>query len=241
MLWFNEDKTWNDSPWEIEGSSKARLVQATPNIDKTCGYVARVSSKNQENPKVAGLLRYCAKEGHWSVFEQGSLTIEVVTPLAIAIQLIRHRSFQFQQFSARYADQTAMGDVTAGLPAAAKMFYLPTVGRHQDTKNRQNSIIAEDGVFTDKMVAILEETYICAEKAYNALIKQGVAKEVARFALPLSTYTRFYMSGSPRSWIHYLNVRDDEGVAQLEHVEMARAAKRIFTNVCPIISEAVWS
>ena len=241
MLQITEDRIFNDEPWEVEGSSKVRLVQSTPNIDEACAYLARVSSSKQENPSVAGLLRYCFKNGHWSVAEQGMITMEVVTPIAIALQVKRHRSFCFQGFSMRYQDATAMGETTSGLPAAAKMFYLPTVGRHQDTKNRQNSIIAEDGVFTDKMVAILEETYICAEKAYNALIKQGVAKEVARFALPLSTYTRFYMSGSPRSWIHYLNVRDDEGVAQLEHVEMARAAKRIFTNVCPIISEAVWS
>ena len=212
MLWFNEDKTWNDSPWEIEGSSKARLVQATPNIDKTCGYVARVSSKNQENPNVKGLLRYCANEHHWSVFEQGSLTIEVVTPLAISIQLLRHRSFCFQQFSGRYQDQTAMGDMTADLPAAAKMFYLPTVGRRQDTKNRQNSIMSADGIFTDKMVATMEEAYICAHKAYTHLIDMGVAKEVARFVLPEGVYTRMYVTGNARSFIHYCDVRDDEGV-----------------------------
>ena len=241
MLWFNEDKTWNDSPWEIEGSSKARLVQATPNIDKTCGYVARVSSKNQENPNVKGLLRYCANENHWSVFEQGSLTIEVVTPLAIAIQLIRHRSFCYQQFSGRYQDQTAMGDVTADLPAAAKMFYLPTVGRRQDTKNRQNSIMSADGIFTDKMVATMEEAYICAHKAYTHLIDMGVAKEVARFVLPEGVYTRLYITGNPRSFIHYCDVRDDQGVAQWEHVELARAIKRVFAAECPIISEAVWS
>ena len=241
MLWFTDEKTWNDSPWEIEGSSKARLVQATPNIDKTCGYVARVSSKNQENPNVKGLLRYCANENHWSVFEQGSLTIEVVTPLAIAIQLIRHRSFCYQQFSGRYQDQTAMGDVTADLPAAAKMFYLPTVGRRQDTKNRQNSIMSADGIFTDKMVATMEEAYICAHKAYTHLIDMGVAKEVARFVLPEGVYTRMYVTGNARSFIHYCDVRDDEGVAQWEHVEVARAIKRVFTAECPIISEAIWS
>jgi len=241
MLWFTEEKTWNDSPWEIEGSSKARLVQATPNIDKTCGYIARVSSKNQENPNVKGLLRYCANENHWSVFEQGSLTVEVVTPLAISIQLLRHRSFCFQQFSGRYQDQTAMGDVTADLPAAAKMFYLPTVGRRQDTKNRQNSIMSADGIFTDKMVATMEEAYICAHKAYNHLIDMGVAKEIARFVLPEAVYTKMYVTGSPRSFIHYCDVRDDQGVAQWEHVELARAIKRVFTAECPIIAEAVWS
>jgi len=241
MLWFTEEKTWNDSQWEIEGSSKARLVNATPNIDKTCGYVARVSSKKQENPSVSRLLQYCAEEGHWSVFEQGSMTIEVVTPLAISIQLLRHRSFCFQQFSGRYQDQTAMGDVTADLPAAAKMFYLPTVGRRQDTKNRQNSIISADGIFTDKMVATMEEAYICAHKAYTHLIDMGVAKEVARFVLPEGVYTRMYVTGNPRSFIHYCDVRDDKGVAQWEHVELARAIKRVFSKECPLISEAVWS
>ena len=241
MLQFTEDKIFNDSPWEVEGSSKARLVNATPNIDQTCGYVARVSSKKQENPSVSRLLQYCAEEGHWSVFEQGNLTVEVVTPLAISIQLLRHRSFCFQQFSGRYQDQTAMGDVTSGLPAAAKMFYLPTVGRRQDTKNRQNSIMSADGIFTDKMVATMEEAYICAHKAYTHLIDMGVAKEVARFVLPESVYTRMYVTGNPRSFIHYCDVRDDEGVAQWEHVEVARAIKRVFTKECPIISEAVWS
>ena len=240
MLQFTEESTFNDSPWAIIGSSKARLVQATPNIDSSCAYVARVSSKNQENPSVKGLLRYCAREGHWSVFEQGSLTIEVVTPLAIAIQLIRHRSFCFQQFSGRYQDQTAMGDVTAGLPAAAKMFYLPTVGRRQDTKNRQNSIVSDDGIFTDKMVATIEEAYICAHKAYTHLIDMGVAKEIARFVLPEGVYTRLYMTGSPRSFIHYLSVRDDEGVAQWEHVELARVVAKVFIDECPLISSVVF-
>jgi len=240
MLQFRDDKVENDSEWYIEGSSKARLVQSTPNIDSACGYIARVSSKNQSNPSVAGLLRYCAREGHWSVFEQGSLTIEVVTPLAIAIQLLRHRSFCFQQFSGRYQDQTAMGDVTNGLPAAEKMFYLPTVGRLQDTKNRQNSIFTEDQRFTNEMVATMEQAYICARDAYEDLINQGVAKEVARFVLPEGVYTRLYVTGNPRSFIHYCTVRDDQGVAQWEHVELARAIHSVFHKECPQISEAVW-
>jgi len=240
MLQFTEEKIFNDELWEIEGSSKARLVNATPNVDATCGYVARVSSKAQENPSVSRLLRYCAREGHWSVFEQGSITIEIVTPLAIAIQLLRHRSFCFQQFSGRYQDQTAMGAVTEGLPAAEKMFYLPLQGRHQDTKNRQNSIFSEDQNFTNEMVKTMEQAYICARDAYERLIENGVAKEVARFVLPEGVYTRLYVTGNPRSFIHYCTVRDDEGVAQWEHVELARAIHRVFEKECPMISEAVW-
>lgn len=240
MLQLSGDKVVNYALWEIEGSSKARIVQATPNIDTACGYIARVSSKNQENASVSRLLRYCAREGHWSVFEQGSLTIEVVTPLAIAIQLLRHRSFCFQQFSGRYQDQTLMGELTDKLPAAEKMFYLPTVGRHQDTKNRQNSIVTEDKEFTYEMVKTMEQAYICARDAYERLIENGVAKEIARFVLPEGVYTRLYVTGSPRSFIHYCTVRDDEGVAQWEHVELARAIHRVFQKECPEISEAVW-
>ena len=133
-LEFRENETTNMSPWTVVGSSKTRLVQCTPELDKSCAFIARVSSKNQGNPSVAGLLRYCAKHGHWSVFEQGSITIEVVTPLAIAIQLLRHRSFTFQQFSGRYQDQKAMTLMTDGLPTCEHdLFYMPTVARMQDT------------------------------------------------------------------------------------------------------------
>ena len=116
MLEFREEEIVNVSNWKIQGSSKARLVQCTPNLDASCAFIARVSSKNQGNTSVSGLLRYCSKYGHWSVFEQGSITVEIVTPLAIAIQLLRHRSFCFQQFSGRYQDQNAMTLMTEGLP-----------------------------------------------------------------------------------------------------------------------------
>jgi thymidylate synthase (FAD) len=241
VLQFNNEATTNDSDWVIDGSSKARLVTATPDLDRTVGYVARVSSKNQENPSVSGLLRYCAKFGHWSVFEQGSLTIEVVTPLAIAIQLLRHRSFCFQQFSGRYQDQKAMTLMTDGLPTSEHdLFYMPPVARMQDTTNRQNSIVLDDDHVTALMQGAVEDAMLASFKAYNKLLTLGIAKEVARFVLPQGTYTRLYVTGNARSFIHYCDVRDDEGVAQLEHVELARAIRKVFAAECPLIAEAVW-
>ena len=240
-LEFRENEITNVSPWTVNGSSKSRIVAATPRLDETCGYVARVSSKKQGNPKVAHLLRYCATNGHWSVFEQGSLTIEVVTPLAIAIQLLRHRSFTFQQFSGRYQDQKAMTLMTDGLPTAEHdLFYMPPMARMQDTTNRQNSIECEDEQVTALMQGAINDAILAAYKSYNKLLDLGIAKEVARFVLPQGTYTRLYVTGSPRSFIHYCSVRDDEGVAQWEHVELAQAVKKVFSTECPIIAEAVW-
>lgn len=240
-LEFRENEIANVSPWEVVGSSKVRHVQSTTDIDKSCAYIARVSSKDQGNPSVAGLLKYCLKHGHFSVFEQGSITMEVVTPLAIAIQLLRHRSFCFQQFSGRYQDQKAMTLMTEELPTAEHdLFYMPPVARMQDTRNRQNSIFNDDEVVTALMQGAFEDCMLACYKAYNKLLDLGIAKEVARFALPQATYTRLYITGSPRSFIHYVNVRDDEGVAQHEHVELAQAIKKVFSTECPIISEAVW-
>lgn len=240
MLKVTEDSITNDAHWVISGSSKARLVNATPNLDETVGYVARVSSKTQENPSVEKLLGYCAKHGHWSVFEQGSVTVEVVTPLAIAIQALRHRSFCFQQFSGRYQDQRAMGELAQGLPAFLDMFYVPEQAREQDAKNRQNSILSDDGRLTDVMWREMEFAYHACIKAYDKLLEEGIAKEIARFVLPQGVYTRLYITGNPRSFIHYCGVRDDEGVAQYEHVELARAVKAVFSQTCPIIAKSVW-
>ena len=241
MLQFTEQAITNDSEWVTVGSSKVRLVTSTPNLDQTCGYVARVSSKNQENASVAGLLRYCAKFGHWSVFEQGSMTMEVVTPLAISIQLLRHRSFCFQQFSGRYQDQQAMTLMTDGLPTAEHdLFYMPPVARMQDTTNRQNSVVCDDEHVTALMQGAVNDALLSCYKSYNKLLDLGIAKEVARFVLPQGTYTRLYVTGNARSFIHYCDVRDDAGVAQLEHVELAQAIKSVFSQQCPIIADAVW-
>jgi thymidylate synthase (FAD) len=240
MLKVTADAITNDSPWFVNGSSKARLVNATPNLDETVAYVARVSSKAQENPSVEKLLGYCAKHGHWSVFEQGSLTVEVVTPLAISIQALRHRSFCFQQFSGRYQDQREMAALSEDLPSFLSMFYIPETAREQDPKNRQNSIFSSNAALTDAMWREMEFAYHAAIKSYDKLIEEGVAKEIARFVLPQGVYTRLYITGNPRSFIHYCSVREEIGVVQWEHVELASAVRDVFTQACPLIAGSVW-
>jgi len=241
MLRITDEGTYNDAVWEIEGSSKARLVTATPDLDKTIAYVCRVSSKTQENPSITNLIRYCLRAGHWSIAETGSITMEMVTPLAIAMQVKRHRSFTFQAFSGRYADQRGLELMTDGLPTCEQdLFYMPEQARLQDTKNRQNSITTDDHDLNLKMQGAFEDVMSASYKAYNRLLELGIAREMARFVLPQNTYTRFFMTGSPRSWIHYLNVRDEEGVVQEEHVHLAKAAKRVFSCVCPTLAEAAW-
>ena len=231
----------NNNPWFIDGSSKARLVSVTPDAEQAMGYIARVTSKDQTNPKVEGLLRYCAKHGHWSVFEQANMTVEVVTPLAIAVQLLRHRSFTFQQFSGRYEDQQEMLNHTADLSAYNNLFYMPEEARTQDVKNRQNSVRAIDPALTDAMWATMSTSYTVAQQCYNDLLQRGIAKEIARFVLPQGVYSRLYVTGSCRSFIHYIGVRDDEGVAQYEHCELARCIKFVFQTQFPSVSTAVFS
>jgi thymidylate synthase (FAD) len=228
-------------PWFIEGSSKARLVTHTPDPEGMMGYIARVTSKDQSNPNVKRLLQYCAKHGHWSVFEQASMTVEVVTPLAIAVQLLRHRSFTFQQFSGRYEDQQEMVKHTADLTSYNDLFYMPEEAREQDPKNRQNSLPASDPALTDTMWTTMSTAYMVSQQCYNDLIKRGVAKEIARFVLPQGVFSRLYVTGSARSFVHYIGVRDDEGVAQDEHCELARCIKSVFTQVFPTVSSSVFS
>ena len=230
----------NSNPWFIEGSSKARLVTHTPEPEAMMGYIARVTSKDQTNPNVKGLLKYCAKHGHWSVFESTSMTVEVVTPLAIAVQLLRHRSFTFQQFSGRYEDQQEMLKHTADLTSYGNLFYMPEEAREQDPKNRQNSLPASDPGLTDAMWATMSTSYTVSLQCYRDLLERGVAKEIARFVLPQGVFSRLYVTGPARSFIHYIGVRDDVGVAQYEHCELARAIKSVFTNTFPTVSEAVF-
>jgi thymidylate synthase (FAD) len=230
----------NNNCWFVEGSSKARLVAHTPEPEAMMGYIARVTSKDQSNPNVKGLLKYCAKHGHWSVFEQATMTVEVVTPLAIAVQLLRHRSFTFQQFSGRYEDQQEMVKHTADLTSFNNLFYMPEEAREQDPKNRQNSLPASDPSLTDAMWATMSTSYMVALQCYNDLLARGVAKEIARFVLPQSVFSRLYVTGNCRSFLHYIGVRDDEGVAQYEHCELARSIKSVFRNTFPTVSEAVF-
>lgn len=231
----------NTNPWFIDGSSKARLVSVTPDPEGVLGYIARVTSKDQTNPNVERLLSYCAKHGHWSVFEQATMTVEVVTPLAIAVQLLRHRSFCFQQFSGRYEDQQEMVKHTADLTSYNNLFYMPEEARVQDPKNRQNSIPATDPALTDAMWATMSTAYMVALQCYNDLLARGIAKEIARFVLPEGVFSRLYVTGSCRSFVHYIGVRDDEGVAQYEHCELARTIKSVFQTQFPVVSSAVFN
>ena len=228
----------NDNPWLIEGSSKARMVWVTPNAEELIAYIARVSApKNQANEKFEGLLKYCIKHGHVSVFEQATMCVEVITPLAIATQMLRHRSFCFQQFSLRYASNEELKDLLGG----SGIYYVPEEARVQDTKNRQNSIFAEDPQLDDVMQNTMLSAYNVADLCYNDLLERGIAKEVARFVLPQGGYTRMYVTGSVRSWMHYLRVRDEEGVVQWEHVELARAIRPIFSAQFPTVNAAYFT
>ncbi len=204
------------------------LVTVTPDAEKTMAYVARVSNpKNQDNEKFAGLLKYCIKHGHWSVFEQAHMTLEIETTRGLAAQILRHRSFTYQEFSQRYADTNLLSD-------EIPMFDL----RHQDTKNRQNSI---DDVPKNKKQDLEEkiaEHFIEAMDLYNELLASGIAKECARFVLPLATPTRIYMTGSVRSWAHYINLRSGHGT-QKEHMDIANACKSIFCEQFPVVSQAL--
>ena len=204
-----------------------KLIQTTPDAEKLMGYIARVSNpKNQENPEVAGLLKYCIKHGHWSVFEQAFMTVEIETTRGLAAQILRHRSFTFQEFSQRYANTTHLGHIP-----------LPEL-RRQDNKNRQNSIddIDDDQVkFLKKEIAL---HFAAAKDLYNELIRQGVAKECARFVLPLATPTKLYMTGSCRSWVHYIDLRSGHGT-QKEHMDIANEIKDIFSQQFPIVAEAL--
>ena len=230
----------NENKWFIEGSSKARLVSVTPDAEATMAYVARVTSKDQSNPNFERLLKYCIKHKHWSVLEQASLTVEVVTPLAVAVQLLRHRSLRFQQFSGRYEDQQEMAKHTEGLTSYNNLFYMPEEAREQDPKNRQNSLPASDPALTDALWATMSTAYMVAQQCYNDLLQRGVSKEICRFVLPQGVFSRLYVSGNCRDFLHYIGVRDDEGVAQYEHCELARCIKSIFTEQFPTVSAAAF-
>tara|TARA_B100000902_G_scaffold107281_1_gene109131 strand:- start:846 stop:1493 length:648 start_codon:yes stop_codon:yes gene_type:complete len=203
------------------------LVSITPDAEKMMAYIARVSNPaNQENEKYSGLLKYCIKHNHWSVFEQSSMTVEIETTRAIAAQILRHRSFTFQEFSQRYADTKLLEAVE-----------LPEL-RRQDTKNRQNSIDDLDPEVVDKLNKQMKTLFSSASALYNQMLESGVAKECARMVLPLCTPTRIYMTGSCRSWIHYINLRSGHGT-QKEHMVIAKAVKDVFVEQFPAVSEAL--
>ena len=208
-------------------NKRVKLISVTPDAEKHIAYVARVSNpKNQENEKFSGLLKYCIKHGHWSIFEQSFMTLEIETTRGIAAQILRHRSFTYQEFSQRYADSNLLGEVE-----------LPEL-RRQDTKNRQNSIDDLDPEVIDKLNKQMNTLFSSAFSLYNQMLEKGVAKECARFVLPLATPTRIYMTGSARSWIHYINLRSGHGT-QKEHMDIANECKSIFVEQFPSVAEAM--
>ena len=203
-------------------------ISVTPDAEKTMAYVARVSNpNNQENPNYAKLLGYCIKHNHWSVFEQSFMTLEIETTRGLAAQILRHRSFTYQEFSQRYADSSLL----------AEAIPLPEL-RRQDTKNRQNSIDDIDPFTVQKYEMLMQQHFNAGMDLYQKMLADGIAKECARFVLPLATPTRIYMSGSCRSWIHYIQLRSANGT-QKEHMDIANACKKIFVEQFPTCAEAL--
>ncbi len=202
--------------------SNVKLIHLTPNTEDVIAYCARVSSPKQDNPEYAKLLKYLIEHNHWSPFEMSSMCVEITTSRAISAQILRHRSFSFQEFSQRYSEAQHFEQYEA---------------RRQDLKNKQNSIddmSDEDKEWFDQAQ---RDVILLANERYQQALDKGIAKEQARFLLPLLTETKLYMHGSIRSFIHYVDVRSDVST-QLEHREIALQIKEIMKKELPIISEA---
>jgi len=205
-----------------------KLISVTPDAEKQIAYCARVSNpQNQDSDNISKLLKYCIDHSHWSIFEMAYMTLEINTTRGLAAQILRHRSFTFQEFSQRYAD-------TSLLAEEIPLFEL----RRQDIKNRQNSIDDIDQEIIYRWNSKLREHFSKAKAIYDGMIKDGIAKECARFVLPLATPTRLYMSGNLRSWITYIALREKNGT-QKEHMNIANECKQIFIEQFSIISEAL--
>lgn len=202
----------------------ARLVWVTPDAEKHIVFCARVSNPdNQNNENYEGLLNYCKTHGHWSVFEMASACIEINAPRDITRQILRHRSFSFQEFSQRYAE----------------VDKLPFSGyreaRLQDTKNRQNSISLENNHLKEEWEEMQSTILYTVENFYKKALAKGMAKECARVILPEGlTPSRVYMSGTIRSWLHYLQVRQGNGT-QKEHIEIANQIYKVLAKELPKI------
>lgn len=203
----------------------AKLVWITPNAEQLIGKIARVSNpKNENNPNVEGLLKYLIKHRHWSPFEMASMCVEIETTRAISPQILRHRSFSFQEFSQRYAVATEID--------------IPQI-RRQDLKNRQNSIDDLDAEVIECYQKRIDDHFKEAMALYESMLHSDVAKECARAVLPSSTTTRLYMSGTIRSWLHYVDLRGDNGT-QREHMSIARSIGDILADEVPTIARAMW-
>jgi thymidylate synthase (FAD) len=205
-----------------------KLISVTPDAEKLMAYCARVSNPSgQDRDDYAKLLGYCIKHQHWSIFEQSFMTVEINTTRGLAAQILRHRSFTFQEFSQRYADATLLAEDIS-------TFEL----RRQDNRNRQNSIDDISDETKVKWNTKVREHFAKAKSIYDGMIADGIAKECARFVLPLATPTRLYVSGSIRSWIHYIELRSSNGT-QKEHRLIAEEIKGIFSEQFPTVSEAL--
>ena len=209
----------------------ATLISVTPDAEKHIAYCARVSNpSNQGNDSFEGLIKYCIKHKHWSIFEQAFLTIELSTTRAIAAQVLRHRSFTFQEFSQRYADSSLL----------SKKIPLPEL-RRQDSKNRQNSTDDLDPFLNQNLQIQMQTLFDSSMALYEQMLERGVAKECARNVLPMCVPTKMYMSGSVRSWVHYIDLRSANGT-QKEHMDLANECKAIFVEQFPVIASALdWS
>ena len=206
----------------------AKLISVTPDAEKHMAYCARVSNPaNQDNEKFSGLLKYCVKHQHWSIFEQAYMTLELTTTRGIAAQVLRHRSFTYQEFSQRYADSSLLGE----------KIPLPEL-RRQDEKNRQNSIDDLDPFEVQTLELQMQTLFDSSMALYQQMLGRGVAKECARFVLPLAVPTKIYMTGSVRSWLHYIELRSANGT-QKEHMDLALSAKEIFIEQFPAVAEAM--
>lgn len=208
-------------------NKNTNLVSLTSDAERIIAYCARVSNpQNQDNAEIESLIRYCIKNSHWSIFEQANMVIEINTSRAISAQILRHKSFSFQEFSQRYSKIDS---------------FVIFKARRQDLKNRQNSFDDLDNEITDWFCKTQNEIWDLAYHKYLKAIEKGIAKECARAILPMNTSTRLYMNGSIRSWIHYIQIRTDKST-QLEHRIIADDCKKIFIDNFPIISKALdWS
>ena len=209
----------------VDFLQKVKLIWITPDAEKLMAYCARVSSSNQENPNIKGLLKYCIREGHWSIFEMCNMCVEINTTRAISAQILRHRSFSYQEFSQRYA-------------SVEQDLEIPLL-RRQDLKNRQNSINDLDKELVNKIQDDIIIHFKKTKDLYKKILDLGVAKECARMILPMNSPTKLYMNGNIRSWIHYLKVRCGNGT-QLEHMEIANEIKEILKIQLPIIYDSVF-
>ena len=204
----------------------AKLVWVTPDAEKLIGKLARVSNPaNEDNPNVEGLIKYLIKHKHWSPFEMASMCVEIQTTRAISPQILRHRSFSFQEFSQRYSQ--------------VQELTVPKL-RSQDTKNRQNSVDDISPELSEELQDIISLHNDKSNALYKRLLAYGVAKECARNVLPLSTKTRMYMSGTIRSWLHYIDLRASHGT-QVEHSQIARQIGEILDTELPTVSRAMWT